>query len=61
MHDVSGKTIREYREWLRISQRDFSANLGFTQGLISQMELFHGPVAMKLLRRFCELSVDGAC
>ncbi len=59
MHDVSGKTIREYREWLRISQRDFSAKLGFTQGLISQVELGHGTVSKKLLRRLWDRSDEG--
>jgi len=50
MKDVSGSTIKAYRERLQLSQRDFAELLGTSQGLISLVELARTPVSRKLVR-----------
>lgn len=59
MKDISGKTIRAYRERLSLNQRDLAAKLGFTQGLISQVESGQLPVSKKMLRGLWARSEEG--
>ncbi len=49
--EISGLTIRAYRQRLGMSQRDFAETLGVSQGVISLMELGRCSVSRKMLKR----------
>ena len=59
MNAISGKTVLAYRERLSLNQRDLAAKLGFTQGLISQVESGHLPLSKKMLRALLAKSEEG--
>ncbi|MEE9296697.1 MAG: helix-turn-helix transcriptional regulator [Phycisphaerae bacterium] len=48
--EISGSTIKAYREHLRLSQRDLAEILGCSQGLISAVELGRAAVSRRLMR-----------
>jgi transcriptional regulator with XRE-family HTH domain len=57
--EISGMTVKAYREQLQMSQRDFAEALDVSQGLISLVEIGRNPVSRKLLRRLRERSDEG--
>jgi transcriptional regulator with XRE-family HTH domain len=57
--EISGTTVKAYREQLQMSQRDFAETLDVSQGLISLVELGRNPVSRKLLRRLRSKSDEG--
>lgn len=58
--EISGSTIRAYRERLELTQKDFADRLGMSQGLISLIELGRGSVSKRLLKRLQLKSEEGA-
>lgn len=48
--EISGSTIKAYREHLNLSQRDLAEILGCSQGLISAVELGRTAVSRRLMR-----------
>jgi transcriptional regulator with XRE-family HTH domain len=51
MAELSGSTIKAYREWLQLAQTDFAELVGVSQSLISMVELGQSPVSRRLIQQ----------
>ncbi len=54
MTDSPGKRLASFRKSLAISQRDFGVSLGFSSGLVGQLEADLSPPSRKFLERISE-------